>query len=109
VTPPVLKDVHLTSRSVCIVGRSAGCASSGGTVSYTVDEATTIVLDLRRRSSDAPSLMKVLRGQGAGTVRFKEKIEGRRLRPGVFRLTVTAIDAAGNESSPVTLRLVVRH
>jgi hypothetical protein len=109
VTRPVMRGVKLSRSTVCIVGVSRNCSFSGGTVSYTVDEAATIVLDLRRRSTDAPSLMKVTRGEGAGRVRFKEKIEGRRLRPGLFRLTVYAVDAAGNESRPVTLHLRVRH
>jgi hypothetical protein len=109
VTPPVMSAVRLANSTICIVGASSNCASSGGTVGYTVDEAATIVLDLRRRSTDAPSLMKVSRGEGAGHVRFREKIEGRRLRPGLFRLTVYAVDAAGNESRPTTLRLRVRN
>jgi hypothetical protein len=52
--------------------------------------------------------LKVSRGAGPGAVRFGSKIEGRRLRPGNFRLTVTAVDHAGNESRPVTLSLRVR-
>lgn len=108
ITAPVLTRVRLARATICIKNLSANCSVSGGTVAYTVDEPATIVLDLRRRSTDAPSLMKVSRGAGAGTVRFREKIEGRRLRPGRYRLTVTAADAAGNESRPVTLMLRVR-
>jgi hypothetical protein len=109
VTPPVLQNVRLARSTVCIKGVSKSCTTSGGTVTYSVDEAVTMVLDLRRRSTDAPSLMRVARGEGRGAVRFKEKIEGRRLRPGTFRLTVYAVDAAGNESRPTTLSLRVRH
>ena len=109
VTRPVLTDVRLANRTVCIKGLSRNCAASGGTVNYVLDEAAAIVLDLRRRSTDAPSLMRVSRGEGPGSVRFREKIEGRRLRPGSFRLTVYAVDAAGNESRPVTLSLRVRN
>lgn len=108
ITPPVLSRVRLDSRIVCVIGLSRGCRRNGGSVRYSVDEPVSIVLDLRRRASDAPSLMKVSRGAGAGSVRFGSKIEGRRLRPGSFRLTVTAVDPAGNESRPVTLSLRVR-
>jgi hypothetical protein len=109
VTPPVMRRVKLSRSTVCIKGVSHDCAVSGGTVTYSVDEAVTVVLDLRRRSTDAPSLMKVNRGAGSGSVRFREKIEGRRLRPGLFRLTVYAVDAAGNESEHTTLALRVRN
>ena len=108
VTPPVLRGVRLDKRTVCVINLSRDCASNGGTVRYSVDEPVSVVLDLRRRASDAPSLMKVARGAGRGSVRFGSKIEGRRLRPGTFRLTVTAVDHAGNESRPVTLSLRVR-
>ena len=106
--PPVLRNVRLDKRVVCVIGLSRGCTSNGGNVLYAVDEPVSIVLDLRRRATDAPSLMKVARGAGRGTVRFGSKIEGRRLRPGSFRLAVTAVDHAGNESRSVTLSLRVR-
>lgn len=108
VTRPVLRNVRLEERVVCVQSHSRDCARNGGTVRYVVDEPVSIVLDLRHRSTDAPSLLKVSRGAGPGSVRFGSKIEGRRLRPGSFRLTVTAIDPAGNESRPVTLSLRVR-
>lgn len=107
-TPPVLSSVRLASSTICVTGLSRVCAVSGGSVSYAVDEPVTIVLDLRHRASDAPSLLRVSRPAGRGTVRFNEKIEGRRLRPGRYRLTVTAVDPAGNESRAFTLSLRVR-
>lgn len=108
VTPPVMRNVKLRSSTVCIKDVSRNCPASGGTVTYRVDEAVNVVLDLRRRATDAPSLLRVARTAGRGSVRFREKIEGRRLRPGTFRLTVYAVDAAGNESEPRTLTLRVR-
>ncbi len=108
VEPPVMRGVRLDKRVVCVIGLSRGCRSNGGTVRYTVDEPVSVVLDLRHRATDAPSLMKVSRPAGRGSVRFGSKIEGRRLRPGSFRLTVTAVDHAGNESRPTTLSLRVR-
>lgn len=108
ITPPVLTSVRLARSTICVAGLSRDCAVSGGTVAYTVDEPVTIVLDLRSASSNAPSLLKVGRNPGPGRVRFREKIEGRRLRPGRYRLLVWAVDAAGNESRQFTLRLRVR-
>jgi len=109
VTLPVLSNVRLAQKSVCIVRVSPRtCRASGGSVRYRVDEAVTIVLDVRRRSNDAPSLLKFGRVAGPGIVSFREKIEGFRLRPGAFLLTVYAVDAAGNASRATTLRLRVR-
>lgn len=107
--PPVLRNVRLAQKSVCIVRVSPRtCRASGGSVRFRVDEPVTIVLDVRRRSTDAPSLLKFGRAAGAGTASFREKIEGFRLRPGVFLLRVYAVDAAGNASRATTLRLRVR-
>jgi hypothetical protein len=108
ITAPVLSGVRLAQSTICVKGLSRSCALSGGTVSYTVDEAVTIVLDLRSSGSNAPSLLKVGRRAGRGRVSFNEKIEGRRLRPGAYHLHVWAVDAAGNESRHFTLRLRVR-
>lgn len=109
VATPRLTRVRLSKRVVCVKGVSAACATSGGTVAFTVDEAVTIVLVLRRDGSGATNTLKAVRSEGPGTVRFKEKIEGRRLRPGTYRLTVNAVDAAGNESRPRVLSLRVRN
>jgi hypothetical protein len=108
VTPPVLSGVRLSRSTICVKGLSRSCAVSGGTVTYTVDESVTMVLDLRSAGSNAPSLLKVGRRAGRGRVSFNEKIEGRRLRPGAYRLHVWAVDAAGNESRRFTLPLRVR-
>lgn len=108
-TAPILTRVRLARRTVCVIGLSRSCASSGGTIRFRVNEAATIVVDGRRRERrGAPSLLKVATLAGAGSVRFGSKIEGLRLRPGAYRLTVTAVDAAGNRSRSFTLPLRVR-
>jgi hypothetical protein len=35
---------------------------------------------------------------GANSFRFRGRVNGRRLRPGRYRLTATAVDASGNRS-----------
>jgi hypothetical protein len=77
-------------------------------VTFHVDEAVNIVLDLRRQGHDAPSTEKYPARAGAGQVSFHEKIEGLRLRPGAFVLTIRAVDAAGNESRAYAFRLRVK-
>lgn len=108
VTAPRLTGVRLSRKVVCVRQISADCAQTGGLVFLTVDEPVTVVVVLRRNGSGATNTLKAARSEGPGSVRFKEKIEGRRLRPGSYRLTVTAVDAAGNESRPRTLSLRVR-
>ena len=108
VTPPKLTRVRLSKRVVCIKAVSANCTTSGGLVTFVADEPVTVVLVLRRAGSGATNTLKAARSEGPGSVRFKEKIEGRRLRPGAYRLTVSAVDAAGNESTERVLALRVR-
>jgi hypothetical protein len=47
-----------------------------------------------------------VRGRVTGRVsrRFSGRVRGRALRPGAYRLEVTAIDAALNSSRPATAR-----
>jgi hypothetical protein len=44
---------------------------------------------------------------GANKVRFKGKVGKKKLAPGVYRLTLTAVDAAGNKSKRATARFKV--
>ena len=108
VRPPVLSQVRLAHRVLCTPGVSRNCTRAGGTVGYRVDEDVAIVLDLRRYGSRATNQLSVARRAGAGTVRFGARIEGHRLRPGSYALTVSAFDAAGNESRRTVLRFTVR-
>ena len=82
---------------------------------------------LRFRSSEAAvlriAIQRVRRGQrprlraagtltrrvaaGAGRVRLSGRIGRRALRPGSYRLRLTAVDAAGNRSAPRLLRFRV--
>jgi CSLREA domain-containing protein len=45
---------------------------------------------------------------GQNTVAFSGRLAGRRLKPGRYRLTAVAIDAAGNRSNPARVTITVR-
>ena len=44
---------------------------------------------------------------GAQTIAFSGKVSGRRLAPARYRLTIVAVDAAGNRSDPVIVTFTV--
>lgn len=105
---PTLRDVKLNRRILCARGVSRNCRRSGGTVRFVLDEPATIAVDVRRARSTATSSLRIARNPGSGAVSFGDRVEGRRLRPGAYTLTVFAIDAAGNESPPTVIRVRVR-
>jgi hypothetical protein len=105
---PKLRSVALDRRVLCARGVSKNCRRSGGTISFTLDEAATIAVDVRRARSRARSSLRIARNPGRGAVSFGDRVEGRRLRPGPYVIDVFAIDAAGNESAPVVMRVRVR-
>ncbi len=83
-------------------------ATRRGTVTFTLSEAAKVRLVLQRRgaygrfASVGGAQTRSAR-TGANTVSL-----GRRLRPGRYRVTATATDAAGNAAAPVRFTLRVR-
>jgi len=53
------------------------------------------------------TLIRAGRGGGAVNIPFSGRIERTRLRAGAYRATVTAIDAAGNRSRPVSIPFTI--
>ena len=107
-TVPVLTKLSMKPRAVCFKGISRVCRRSGATITYTVDEPVTIGLAFRRASSRAVSTVAKLVQEGAGRVTLSARVEGRRLVPGSYTVSVTATDAAGNATRPRTLRFKVK-
>jgi len=105
---PKLRSVVLDRKVLCARGVSGNCRRSGGTISFSLDEAATVAVDVRRARSRAKSSLRIARNPGRGAVSFGDRVEGRRLRPGPYVINVFAIDAAGNESTPVVIRVRVR-
>jgi uncharacterized repeat protein (TIGR01451 family) len=120
VTAPVLTNVRL-------IGRLR--ARRGGRLGFTIDEAATLRVRAdrllagrrkgrrcvvgRRRGKRCTKAVRVGTRQssvaaGAGSVRLPARWGRNRLRAGRLRLTLTAIDAAGNRSAPVRRTVRVR-
>jgi hypothetical protein len=99
-------------RTAPVLARLTARATSRGrlTIRFRLSERATVTLRLQRRVGRR---YRTTRGQlrragraGVNTVRFSGRLGGRRLRPGAYRLVVTARDAAGNQAP--AKRLVVR-
>ncbi len=93
-TAPVLSNVRLAAKRVRR-GRTAS-------LRFAVDEAATVRLVLKRKVGTARTISSRM---AAGARRLK--ISTRRLKPGRYRLTLVATDAAGNASRPATATLTV--
>ena len=91
-TPPVLGPVTLT-RTRFAVGR-------GTRVGYGLSEPATVTLRVQRVGARKPAGTLRRTGRaGANRVGFSGRIGRRALRPGRYRLTVHALDTAGNRSA----------
>ncbi len=86
-------------------------ARRGTVIGYTLSEAATTRLRIERRRIVRRGGRRVKRYRRAGTlrrtgkagrrrVRFSGRIGRKRLRPGVYRLTITVRDTAGNAGRP---------
>jgi hypothetical protein len=98
VTPPVISGLRLGSRRVR--------RTRGTTIRFRLTEASRVTLTFARRRGRRFVRVATLRVNGrAGLnrVRFRR----RTLRPGRYRLTATAVDAAGNGSQPRRARFTL--
>ncbi len=119
-TRPVISRARL-SRSRFRVGARATAISAvarGTTVAYSLSEAATAVLRIDRRVTVRRGTRRVVRYRRAGALRrsgragprrvaFSGRIGRRALRPGRYRLTISARDGAGNAGRRRVLRFTV--
>ncbi|HEX8207934.1 MAG TPA: hypothetical protein VF587_17855, partial [Solirubrobacteraceae bacterium] len=98
---PVLTDVGLSKRAFRR-GRST-------TLRVTSSEAAKLTIRVTRRGAQRGTIVRDVRA-GANRFALRARAGGRRLRPGRYRLTVVATDAAGNVSAPrrVLMRILRR-
>ena len=86
-------------------------ARRGTVIGYTLSEAATTRFRIERRRIVRRGGRRVKRYRRAGTlrrtgkagrrrVRFSGRIGRKRLRPGIYRLTITVRDTAGNAGRP---------
>ena len=112
---PVLSDARLTRRRFR-VARSATAVAAvlrrGTVLRFRSSEAATLRIAVHRVRRTRPRLRAAGRltrriAAGTGRVRFSGRIGRRALRPGSYRLRLTAVDAAGNRSAARLLRFRV--
>ena len=100
---PVLRDTLAPVLSRPRVSRKRFRVGRGTVFGFTLSEAATATLRIdrkrRARYRRAGSFKRKLR-KGRARVRFSGRLRGRRLKPGVYRLTITLKDGSGNASRP---------
>jgi hypothetical protein len=89
---------------------------TGARISYALDERATVtftfkrivqrVVRHRRRTSYVPlrGSMRDAGQVGGNSLRFKGRLRGRKLKPGLYRLVALPVDAAGNTGNAVYIR-----
>ncbi|HEX6652845.1 MAG TPA: hypothetical protein VF072_08880 [Thermoleophilaceae bacterium] len=113
-TAPALTSVRVPKRfrSRCPTPARPGCRA-GMTIRLTLSEAGTVELlfrrIVRRRTSGSarPLRVRLAARSGANRLRFSGRIRRRALRSGRYRLSITAVDAAGNRSAAVRRKVRV--
>lgn len=83
----------------------------GFTVSYTLSEAARVTFGVERKTGGRYRRLKgslsKAGGGGANSFRFNGKLKGKRLRPGRYRLTATAVDPSNERSAAERARFAV--
>lgn len=110
---PALGRVTLAPAKFAVArgGTAVSAARRGTAVRYSLSEPATVTLRIERLVKGKRRTAGALRrtgAAGANRVRFSGRIGRRALRPGRYRLTVRATDAAGNRSAArsATFRVV---
>jgi hypothetical protein len=127
-TPPVLSNLSATPSVVRLA--SAHHKARGATLRFTASEPSLVTFTAERvlpgrrsgercvagrRHGKACMVFKKIGGSlrfdatpGQNTVTFSGQFGSRTLKPGHYRLTAIAIDAAGNRSNPAQVTVTVR-
>ena len=101
-TAPVLGPVTLTRKrfAVARAATAVTAARRGTKIGYRLSEPARVTLRIQRIGTRRPTGTLRRTGRaGANRVAFSGRIGRRALRPGRYRLTVHATDAAGNRST----------
>jgi Ca2+-binding RTX toxin-like protein len=98
---------RLATATTPTVARTAA-VSRGTVLRYQLSERATVTIDVLPRTTTS-FLGRLTRRShvGRNAVRFSGRIKGRTLKPGSYRLRVSATDAAGNRSAARTVRFKV--
>lgn len=78
---------------------------------FTLSEAANILVAIERRKKagryKAAGSLSASGASGANSIKFSGKVGGKRLKPGRYRISITATDAAGNASQPAQAKFKV--
>jgi PKD domain len=110
-TPPVVS--HLTlSHSRFRIGTQATArvakkkptksVATGTTLAFRLSERSTVVITIATHT-----LVRASIAPGNAKVAFTGRIGSTKLKPGSYRVSVTAIDGAGNRSKPVSAKFTI--
>jgi hypothetical protein len=110
-TTPVITGLRLSPKAFAVASRSTAQAAvkRGTTIRYELSEAATVVARIERTGTKrlAGTLRRTGHG-GSNRIAFSGRIGRKALRPGAYRLRVTATDAAGNRSVAQVVRFRVQ-
>lgn len=107
---PVVSGFSITNRKFVPKGKAAPAKASakgvkrGTKFTYTLSEAARVAIKIeRRKPGKSRHYAKVtsiggLQRSGKGSTPFSGKVKGRPMKPGKYRATITATDAAGQAS-----------
>ncbi len=104
--PPVVARVSLAPTPFSVARRATAVSAARGTViRYTLSEPAAVALRFyRARTGRRVGTLRRAGRTGRNRVAFSGRIGRRALRPGRYRLRLTAVDAAGNRSVTRTRR-----
>jgi len=109
-TPPVVSHLTLSHSRFRVGGSSTARVAkkktksvpTGTTLSFRLSERATVALTIGTHT-----LVRASVAPGTARIGFSGRIGPTRLKPGSYRVTVTAIDGAGNRSKPVATRFTI--
>ena len=106
-TAPVIGRISLSPKAFAASSRSTAqsAAARGTTIRYTLSEAATVIARIERAGAGrrAGTLRRAGRA-GSNRLAFSGRVGRKALRPGAYRLVLTATDAAGNRSAARSAR-----
>jgi uncharacterized delta-60 repeat protein len=106
-TAPVIGRISLSPKAFAASSRSTAqsAAARGTTIRYTLSEAATVIARIERAGAGrrAGTLRRAGR-VGSNRLAFSGRVGRKALRPGAYRLILTATDAAGNRSAARSAR-----